>query len=360
MKYLIYIAHPAQFYLFRKISNELIKKNHDVEIVIRNKDILKDLCELSSLSYNYELPERSKSSGYLVLFGEFIKRFFALFRIIKQIHPNLLIGSEITLPLLGKVFRIPSIIFSEDDIDIIPQFGKLAYPFTNAILSPHSCDAGKWAHKKVGYHGSQKLAYLHPNSFNPDRQKVPTNKNYFVLRFSHLMAYHDRNMLGINGSVAKKIIEILEPHGDIFISSEGELAEEFKKYKLKINPLDIHHLISFADLFIGDSQSMAVESSFLGTPSIRFNDFAGKIGILEELEKKYGMTYGISTNNPEEFYAKIKEILNLKKSNEFQTRYSTLRKDKIDVIKFFIWFLENYPESFNIMKHNPNYQFNFK
>ena len=81
------------------------------------------------------------------------------------------------------------------------------------------------------------------------------------------------------------------------------------KYRLKINPLDIHHVITFASLYIGDSQSMAVEAAMLGVPSIRFNDFAGKISVLEELEHKYGLTYGIKTDQPERLFEKINELL---------------------------------------------------
>jgi len=35
-------------------------------------------------------------------------------------------------------------------------------------------------------------------------------------------------------------------------------------------------------------------------------------------------------------------------------------KDKIDVTAFLVWFIENWPESFNIMKENPDYQYRFK
>lgn len=31
--------------------------------------------------------------------------------------------------------------------------------------------------------------------------------------------------------------------------------------------------------------------------------------------------------------------------------------DKIDVTAFLVWFIENWPESFKIMKENPDYQF---
>ncbi len=35
---------------------------------------------------------------------------------------------------------------------------------------------------------------------------------------------------------------------------------------------------------------MIAEAAVLGTPSIRFNDFVGKLGYLEDLEHKYGLT----------------------------------------------------------------------
>ena len=35
-------------------------------------------------------------------------------------------------------------------------------------------------------------------------------------------------------------------------------------------------------------------------------------------------------------------------------------KDKIDVTKFLVWFIENYPSSANTLEINPDYQLNFK
>ena len=106
--------------------------------------------------------------------------------------------------------------------------------------------------------------------------------------------------------------------------------------------------MSFATLYIGDSQSMAVEASMLGVPALRFNDFVGKkkIGVMEELEHVYGLTYGISSSEPEKLYAKIQELLdipNLRK--EFQQRKQNMLDQKIDVTAFFTWFIENYPKS---------------
>ena len=169
------------------------------------------------------------------------------------------------------------------------------------------------------------------------------------------------NAKGINTVIAQRLIDILEKQGDVYITSERDLEPQFEKYRLNINPLDIHHVMSYAKLYIGDSQSMAVEAAMLGVPSVRFNDFAGKISVLEELEHKYGLTYGIKTDKPDQLYEKIEELLAMPDLQEkFQLRRQSMLADKIDVTAFFVWFIENYPESARIMNENPDYQLRFK
>ena len=97
----------------------------------------------------------------------------------------------------------------------------------------------------------------------------------------------------------------------------------------------------FATLYIGDSQSMAVEAAMLGTPSIRFNDFAGRIGVLEELQHTYHLTTGIPTSQPELLYHAVKQLLetpNLRQ--KYQERRQRMLADKIDVTEFFTQFIE--------------------
>ena len=62
------------------------------------------------------------------------------------------------------------------------------------------------------------------------------------------------------------------------------MEPQFEKYRIKINPLDMHHVMAFASLYIGDSQTMAAEAGVLGVPFVRFNDFVGRLSYLHELE----------------------------------------------------------------------------
>ena len=49
---------------------------------------------------------------------------------------------------------------------------------------------------------------------------------------------------------------------------------------------------------------------------------------------------------------------NIKK--EWKNRRENMLNDKIDVTAFFTWFIENYPQSAQIMRENPDYQYKFK
>ena len=176
-----------------------------------------------------------------------------------------------------------------------------------------------------------------------------------------LTATHDKGKTGITNDYLRKIIQLLNKHGKVFITSERELPLEFEKYRIKIKPSDIAHALYFADMFIGDSQTMTSEAAILGTPSLRFNDFVGKINAMEEKEYKYGLTYGFKTKQFEELLRKIEELLAMPTlKQEWQKRRDKLLRNTIDVTKFFVNLIENYPKNFGKINKNYNNQEQFK
>lgn len=364
MKILFYLGHPAHYHLFKNIIKKLQRNNHETIIVIKKKDILEDLLDNDGLKYINILPEGRKDKKLLILLG-LLKRDLRLAKIVTKRNIDVMVGSEPALAQVGRLFAIPSITMVEDDTKVIPYFAYSTYPFTNCILAPVTCNIGKWSKKKISYNGYQKLSYLHPNHFNPNLKKIvkfiEKDERYFILRLSKLKAYHDFGYKGLNPEIVRHLLDMLLKYGKVYISSERELEPEFERYGLNLKPNDIHHALYYAEMYIGDSQSMAMEAAILGVPSIRFSDFAGKISVLEELEYRYKLTYGIRTYEPDKLYAKIKELLalpHLKK--EWQKRRQKMLSDKIDVTAFFVWFVENYPDSAEVMKENPDYQLQFK
>jgi hypothetical protein len=89
---------------------------------------------------------------------------------------------------------------------------------------------------------------------------------------------------------------------------------------------------------------MTVESCILGTPSIRYNDFVGRISVLEELEHKYKLTFGISPDKPEELLNKIEELVRMSNiKDEWKERKEKMLKNMIDVASFVTTVLEDFP-----------------
>ena len=132
------------------------------------------------------------------------------------------------------------------------------------------------------------------------------------------------------------------------------------------NPLDMHHVMAFASLYIGDSQIMAAEAGVLGVPFVRFNDFVGRIGYLHELEDVYELGYGIHAtqlkseelihradgsvqpSGVEELYKRVEQLVAMPSEERratFQSHRKKMLSEKIDCAKFLTWFIENYPSS---------------
>ncbi len=364
MKIAFYFAHPSQYYVFKNIVKMLERNNHKIFIYIKSKDILEDLLINERIEHKNLLPESYRRT-FLTLIKKVILKNYRLFKEHRKHKFNYIVSASSDISQVAKLVGIPSIIFNDDDYNVIKYSALFGWPFSSIILAPQACKMGYWSKKTISYKGYQKLGYLHPNYFQPDEsiiKKYNLSKNsYILIRSVSLIAHHDKNVRGLNTNIVKKLIDKLSNYGKVYITSENKLPEELKAYQLKINPIDIHHVLYYSVLLIGDSQSMAHEAALLGIPSIRYNDFFGRIGVLEELEKKYKLTFGISPDNPDKLYQTIDSIMqkNLD-SNYFKEKAIKMINEMIDFPKFIVWFIENYPESARIMKENPEFQNNFR
>lgn len=363
MNYLIDIGHPAHVHYYRILAKELVQKGHKVFWTVKDIPVAKQL--LDHYGFTYTVFPRKKDS----LVGKAIRQIqynILLLRICKRERIDILIGTSVTVAHVSRISKVKSIVFDDDDDDVQPLVTKYVNPFADILLSPAALLGKRKRRDTIFYNGYHELMYLHPKRFIPDISVledigIQAGEPFFIMRFNVFKAHHD---VGVNGlSLEQKIelIEILKPHGKIFITTERDIEPELKEFQLKIHPSKIHSLMYFSSIFLGDSQTMTSEAAVLGVPSLRCNTFAGQISTLEEQEKKYGLTYAFHPLEFDLMVLKIKEILaikNIKKS--WIRKREDMLKEMIDVSKFMVWFIENYPESDKIMKSNPDYQAQFK
>ncbi|MDP4268156.1 MAG: DUF354 domain-containing protein [Bacteroidota bacterium] len=364
MKIHFYLAHPAHFHLFKNVIYELKSRSHNVSITIKSKDVLPDLLAEENLPYINIAPTVRKDSK-LGIIKSLISRSLNHYKICKNIKPDLFISSSAEFAPISKLLHIPYINIFEDDLVLFKNYSNFFGRFVDHMICPSSCNNGKLNKKTIQYSGCQELAYLSPKYFNPDYKKVENifdkDRQNFLIRFAKLTAWHDSGVTGLTKDITLKIIKMLELKGRVFITSEKEIDSELEKYRISIKPSDMHHVLYFSDMYIGDSQTMTAEAAVLGTPAIRFNDFVRKLGYLEELEFKYDLTYGFKTEEPEKMIAKISELLaidNLK--DMWAIKRERMLNESIDLSTFIAWFLEKYPKSFKILSSDHDYINNFK
>jgi len=363
MNILMSIGHPGHVHLLRNTYWELIKNKHKVFLIARDIPIIIKLLKLYNIPY-VKIGEK-KDSLFQKGWSQ-IKNNKKVYDIVKTNNIEIGIGSTLEIAHISKISKMKSIILDDDDDDVQPLFVKSVHPFSDVVLSPIALKGNRKKKDSVFYSGYHELSYLHPNRFTPDENvlkelNLKKSDKFFIMRFNVFKAHHDIGVKGLSLSQKLKLIEVLEPYGKIFITTERGIEPELKKYQLKISPEKAHSLMSYSTMFLGDSQTMTSEAAVLGIPAIRCNSLVGRISYLEEEEHKYDLTYGFLPENFEKMLIKVENLLkneNLKL--EWENKKQKMLKDKIDVTKFFVWFIENYPQSKKIMMNQQDYDLNFK
>lgn len=363
-RFLFFFVHPSKFHVFRLTINHLINSGHNVDIVITSKDVLEELVIAEGWDYTNIFPKGRKFKGvspYISAGINFFRTISRLYQYAKGKKYDLFITDDL-LVYVGKFKRVPTITFTDDDIAIVKQF-SIILKFSNYILAPRVTDLGKFNEKKIAFDGYKELAYLHPNQFTPDKElvkKMIPEGGYFIIRLVSLTAYHDVGKSGITKERAKQLIELLRNYGRVYISAERELSNELEKFRLKIEPHQLKDILSQAKGYIGDSQTMSSEAAILGIPSFRFNDFVGKIGVMDEKDDVYKLSKSYKTS---EFSSLLKDLKSSLEGDDFSTQIKENQKkmlsEKVDLTSFMIWLFENFPDSIKDIEKNPNYQQKF-
>lgn len=344
MKILINIGHPAHVHFYKNFIWQMKKRGHYIKIATEHKDVAVDLLNAYKLEYE---SLGSKYEGIVKKGSGIIYKDYLLYRIAKKFKPDIITGILDTYGAhVGMLLKKPVIVFT--DTEHAKLANKVTLPFASAILTP-SCFKKDFGNKQVRYNGYHELAYLHPSYFTPDPSvlhELGLNENdkFTILRFVAWEASHDVNQSGINNEIKAKYISELEHYGKIFISSENNLINGLEKYKLKIAPEKLHSLFSYAQLYIGESSTISTEAGILGTPSIYVSSLVGTMGNFDELEKRYGLVY--SFQDSKLALDKALELLRAKNAKmDWQKKRNKLLNEKIDVTKFMIEFIENYPKN---------------
>lgn len=346
MNLLLDIGHPGHVHLLHPLAEELKQRGHHVFYSVRDIPVAKRLMEHYGTTPWLDLGGKKDSlwgKAQTVLHQDAL-----LLRFVRRNHIDIGLSSGIVLSHVSQLTRMKSFVFDDDDDAAEPLVVKYGHPMSAVVFTPN-CIQRATKHA-VYYAGTHELAYLHPNRFTPDpsvlaKAGLHEGDRYFIMRFVALKGHHDVGQVGLTNEQKRALIDLLKPHGRVIITSERELEPEFEPYRLPVPPEDIHSLMAYSSMFLGDSQTMTSEAAILGVPALKCNTFAGKLSVPNMLEQEYGLCYAYHPDKFHHFYARVEQLLNtdpLALRNEWQAKRQRFLRDHIDPTTFFTQFIENY------------------
>lgn len=298
------INHPAQVHLFRNAVGELEERGHETMVTSRRKEITTELLDAYGIDHR---PLTTAGDGVVSLVRELLVREWKLYSVAREFDPDIIVSRlSPAAAHVSELVGCPNLVFTDT---VVPSklmrtlnYG-MTLPFVDVACVPPDLElpiSPSRTHR-VGFH---ELAYLHPNWFDPDRDRlaamgVAVDEPYFVLRFAAWDAYHDVGNTGWSRQGKRDLVSFLNSYGTVYITSEAELPPEFREYQLSVPPHLIHDLLYYGDLYLGDSQTMPTEAALLGTPAIRVNSKVGShdMSNFTDLQRR-GLLFSYSDGEP--------------------------------------------------------------
>ena len=340
MRILVDLTHPGDVHFFRHAIEIWRRRKHTVLVTARRKDIVVDLLQRLGIAHDDLGAARS---GLLGLTVELLSRTYLLCGRVRRFRPDVMTSiAGVFIAQAGWICRVPSVVFYDTENAYLSNL--LTYPFCTTVATPRCYTGTVPARKHRRYAGYQELAYTHPHQFTPDPARLAAyglarDEPFSFVRLVAWGAAHDTRDHGFTR--VEDAIRELERFGRVVISSEGPMPRVLEANRLSGPPEDVHHLLAFARLYIGESATMASESATLGTPAI-FVSTTGR-GYTDEQERKYGLTYTFSDRRTaqRDALAKAAEILGDETSRErWQRKRDQMLADTIDVTEFIVTLVE--------------------
>ncbi|MBQ0159602.1 MAG: DUF354 domain-containing protein [Bacteroidales bacterium] len=273
MKYIFELNHPKHYYQFKYVMQILHNHGHEILVLARDKDVLLNVLDEENVSYTifgkHNKTMMKKVLGTFSLVGNYVS-------IARRFHPDVIVSKASLYGVVtARIIGCKSIIFP--DSEVVKVTNKYVVPLCSQVVTPQPFQLN-YGVKHVRIAGIFEDCYLSPQVFHPDKavvEKYGLTKPYAIIRFVGWFANHDVGNKGFSFDDKIQLVKSVSKYMRVYISVEGPLPEELSEYRLPTPASVIHDVLSSADLYIGDSQTMAAEAALLGTPAIRSNSFVG-------------------------------------------------------------------------------------
>ncbi|MDE0606777.1 MAG: hypothetical protein OXH78_06450 [Acidimicrobiaceae bacterium] len=310
MKVLIDAVHPADVWTLGAVEDRLLAAGEETLWISRpGKDSVVELIEARGRPH---IAGPRAGTNMASLARELLSRDWLMFRTVRRFGPDVILTRSPAGVHAGRLTRTP-VLYDTDDGHVAGLLYYLAGPFANLIASPTATTRSYGAkHRK--YRGYKELFYLHPSRFTADPAirgdlGLDDEERLFVLRLTAFTASHDVSERGMSRRQIDRIISRLSGLGRVVVSSEQPLPPALESMQAPTPPERFHHVLAAADLVVGDSQTVCSEAGVIGTPSLRYNTWAGRHPYQVELQERWGLTKAFALSDESAFFSELDHVL---------------------------------------------------
>lgn len=267
--------------------------------------------------------------------GELAARDRALAGLARHFCPDVIAGlGGIFSAHVGWWLKIPSVVFYDTENALLQN--SLTYPLATRVVVPRCYRGWTPKRKTTRYRGYHELAYLHPNYFTPSREialagGLSPYKDTFLIRLVSWKASHDLGKRGWSPALLESVVQRLQKHGKVIISSEGDLPTALEHLRFDGPAQDIHHLLAYCRAYVGESPTMASEAAILGAPAVYVA--SASLGYMDDQEHRYGMVRFVKSDSTKDTLDALDYVTSLP-ADEFERRRRTMLDESIDVPGF--------------------------
>jgi uncharacterized protein len=310
MKVLIDAVHPADVWTLGAVEDRLLAAGEETLWLSRpGKDSVVELIEARGRPH---VPASTAGTSMLSLARELLVRDWRAWRTVRSFRPDVILTRSPAGVHSGRLTRTP-VMYDTDDGHVAGFLYYVAGPFANLIASPTATEKS-YGRQHRRYQGYKELFYLHPSRFTPDpgirgELGLRDDERFHVLRLTAFTASHDVSEAGMTRAQIDRVMERMSATGTVLISSEADLPADLADRRIPTPAHRFHHVLAAADLVVGDSQTVCSEAGVIGTPSIRFNTWAGRHPYQVELEQRWGLTRAFLLTEETEFFEELDRVL---------------------------------------------------
>jgi len=254
----------------------------------RDKDVTLALLENLGLPYvNVGAPGKTRLEK-LVQLPQDLLRFY---NVIRQFQPDVLVTSLSLHGTYGaRLAHVPIVSFSDSEERGVVD--AITLPLVSLRVIPKAYKK-RLSGPQVSYRGNHELAYLHPARFSPDagivdQLNIDRKRGYVVVRLVSWKAFHDTGLETTARATWIRFVRGLSRYKDVVITSEANVPQELERYAYSLPPEQLHHVLAFADCYVGEGATTASEAVCLGTPAVYINPI--RLGYIDE-EERYGLLW---------------------------------------------------------------------